>query len=404
MNLASFIAKGITSSSNKSFSRLIVKVAIGGVALSIAVMILSLTILKGFKTEIKEKVIGFGGHIQLTNFDLNRSLESNPINADTSIIKEIKEVKGVRHIQAFSNKPGIIKTDDNVEGIVLKGIGSDFDWSFFKKNLVKGDTIKIGERTSSDIIISNHFAKKLELDTGDGMVVYFMQQPIRARKFNIVGIYETGMSEFDRVFGLCDIRQIQKLNGWDSTMVGGYEILLGDFKELDTTAEKINLMVGLHIQTYTIKDMNQQLFTWLDWLDVNVFIIISLMIFVSTINMITALLVLILERTTMIGILKALGSSNKTIKWIFIYKAANLIGKGLLWGNVIGIGISLLQKYTHIMPLDQNSYYVSYVPIDIVWWQLAILNIGALVITLLAMFIPVILVTKTTPVKAIRFD
>ena len=404
MNLASFIAKRITSSGNKSFSKLIVKIAIGGVALSLAVMVLSLAILRGFKSEIKEKVIGFGGHIQLTNFDLNRSLENNPIAMDSQILQEIIALPEVTHVQPFANKPGIIKTDDNVEGIVLKGISDNFDWRFFKKNLIKGDTFDIGNRTTNDIIVSNYLAKKLSLDTGDGLVMYFMQYPIRARKFNIVGIYETGMIEFDRIFGLCDIKHIVKLNDWDSTSVGGYEVLVNNYDNLDSIGELINRMVGLNIQTHTIKELNPQLFTWLEWLDVNVLIIISLMLFVSTINMITALLVLILERTTMIGILKALGSTNKTIKRIFVYKAANLIGKGLLWGNIIGIGIALLQQYTHIIPLNQDSYYVSYVPIDIIWWEIAALNIGALIITILAMFIPVILVTKTSPVKAIRFD
>jgi len=412
LNTELFIAKRLIlakdKSSNTGFisTRPIIKIAILGIALGMAVMIIAIAIVTGFKSEIRDKVIGFGSHIQITNYDSNSSLESSPIDKNQSFYPTLDTVSGIRHIQVFATKAGIIKTDDEILGAIIKGIGSDFDWSFFKNNIIEGKNFEvIDSAKTNDILISKHIASKLKLKAGDGLLMYFIQRPPRMRKFKIAGIYETGLEEFDKQYIFADIAHIQKLNDWSKDQVGGFEVLINDYDDLDEIGEQVYLnIIGSELFSQTIRESNAQIFDWLDLQNMNVMIILILMVLVAGINMISALLVLILERTNMIGILKALGIQNRGIRKVFLYIATYLIGKGLLWGNLIGLTLCIIQQQFGIFTLDQESYYVSVVPINIDVLHILLLNSGTLIICVLMLIIPSYVITRITPVKAIRFN
>ncbi|MBL4716049.1 MAG: ABC transporter permease [Bacteroidia bacterium] len=405
MNLELFIAKRITLNSSKSFSNLIVKIAISAVALSIAVMICSIAIVNGFQSEIRDKVVGFGSHIQISNFDHNNSFESSPINWDDELISKLSAHPDIKHIESYATKAGIIKTDNEIEGVLLKGIGKDFDFDFFKQNMVDGKLINLsGPSKSKDIMVSTTIASKLNLKTGDKLLMYFIQDPPRIRPFTVSGIYETGFEDFDKLFVFADIAHIQKLNSWEDNQIGGYEILINQYERIEEVGDFVYASIGHTLDSRTIKEIYPQIFDWLTLQDTNVIIIISLMAIVSIINMITALLILILERTNMIGTLKSLGANNWSIRKIFIYNAMYLIGKGLLWGNLIGVGFCILQKQFGIFTLPQESYYLSVVPINLNLTYLLLLNLSTIIICSLMMVIPSYLVSRITPIKAIRFN
>ncbi len=415
MNLELFIAKRIhfNKQGKKSVSRPAVRVAILGIALGLAVMLITVAIVIGFKKEIREKVIAFGSHIQITNYDSNETFEMKPIVASDSLVKSIASVKGVRHVQRFATKPGIIKTDDDVQGVVLKGIDQYFDWKFYRKNLIEGDTISIQkDKASKDVIISKYLSQLLRLKVGDNFFTYFVKdESVRARKFNVVGIYCTNFVEYDRQFILTDMHQIQQLNNWDSTQVSGLEVLIKDYNKLSEvsddmyfkTANRLN-PDGSALLSQSIEDLNPQIFSWLSMLDMNVWIILILMIVVAGFNMISGLLILILERTNMIGILKAMGAENWSIRKVFLYQSFFLIGKGMMWGNIIGITLMLLQYFTHIIPLDPVTYYVSYVPVHINIIHILILNVGTFISSALMLIIPSYLISKILPAKSIKFE
>jgi len=408
LNTELFIAKRILSKNNENFSRPIVKIAITSISLGLAVMIISVAIVTGFQTEIREKVIGFGSHIQITNFDYNKSFEDSPISKNQSFYPFLDTIQGIKHIQVFANKTGIIKTKDQIEGVVLKGIDSDYDWSFFENKIIDGNKFIVTDSSqNNNVIISKSLSKLLKLKTGDALKMYFVSgsgsQP-RGRNFNILGIYETELEEFDKLYVICDIKHIQKLNRWDDDQIGGFEVFLDDFNELDELSYKIYNEIGYDLDAKTIKETNPQIFDWLDLQDVNVVVILVLMVLVAGITMISTLLILILERTNMIGILKALGSKNLSIRKMFLYNAVYIVGKGLLWGNIIGIGLCLLQDYFHLLKLNQESYYVSFVPINLNLQSIVILNVGIFVVCLIMLLIPSLIITRISPVKAIRFS
>lgn len=407
VNTELFIARKLFKSNEQKanqISRPVVKIAILAIALSLTVMIIAVSVLTGFQLQIMDKVIGFGSHIQITNFDSNTSLEPSPINKNQSFLPELEKNKDVKHIQVFATKAGIIKTKEDIEGIVLKGVGRDFDWSFFDKKITKGEHFTVTDTGKSNkILISQHLASKLKLKVNDNVLMYFIQKPPRVRKFNISGIYETGFEEFDSKYVLADIGHIQKLNDWDSSQVGGFEVYIKDFNELQKTGEQIYSTIGYDLNAKTIKEIYPQIFDWLNLTNMNVQVILILMIIVGVINMTTALLIMILERTNMIGILKALGANNWTIRKVFLYNATFLITRGLFIGNIIGISLCLLQKHFGLIQLDQESYYVSVVPVDINWLYIFLLNLGTLIICLFVLLIPSYVVSKITPVKAIRF-
>lgn len=414
MNLPYFIARRLVKgrSEGTSFSRPINVIAIIGITMGLAVMILAVSTLTGFKKAIREKVVGFGSNIQVIHYDSNLSFETVPVSDTQEFIPAIRKIPGVKHIQVFATKAGIIKTDEDIQGVVLKGIGSDYDWSYFKSNLVDGDVFTVTDTARTDkVIISKKISDMLHLKTGDSFAMHFVQDPPRMRKFTISGIYETSLEEFDKMYVFCDIGHIKKLNGWADDMVSGFEIFIDNFDDLDAMTLAVRDAVGYKLvedetkfKVTNIRMKYPQIFDWLNFQDINVIIIIILMLIVSGFNMVSGLLILILEKTNMIGVLKALGSEDKTIRKVFMYQAAWLIGKGLLWGNLIGIGLSFLQLKTGIATLDPSSYYIKTVPVNLELAHILLLNAGTMAAIIIMLIVPSQLISRITPVKAIRYD
>jgi len=412
-NLEYFIAKRIHfQQGKKNISRPAVRIATIGIALGLTVMLISVAVVIGFKNEIRNKTIGFGGHIQITNFDNNNTYMMNPIKMDPLLIKKISSLDGVKHVQKFATKPGIIKTEKEFQGIVIKGIDANFDWDFFEANLVEGRIIDSTQNSpKNEVIISKYLANLLGLKLEDSFFTYFIQDQVRARKFKIVGIYATNFIEYDKLFIISDMRHVQALNDWDSTSFSGLEVLITDFDRIDitgqavyaATANKFNAE-GNTYTTQTIKEINPQIFSWLDLLDMNVWVILFLMLAVSGFNMISGLLILILERTTMIGILKSMGANDWSIRKIFLYHSFFLVSKGMFWGNMIGLTLCAIQYFTGIIPLDPEAYYVATVPISFNWLYIVLLNLGTLLASLLMMVGPSYLITKINPAKIIRYE
>ncbi len=414
MNLPYFIAQRLIRGRREgtSFSRPINVIAIIGIAMGLAVMILAVSTLTGFKKTIREKVVGFGSNIQIMHFDSNLSFETVPISDTQEFIPKIKKIPGISHIQVFATKAGIIKTDEDIQGVVLKGIGSDYDWRYFQSNLVDGAVFTVADTGRSDkVIISKKISDMLKLRTGDTFVMHFIQDPPRMRKFTISGIYETSLEEFDKMYVFCDIGHIKRLNGWDDDMVSGFEIFIDDFDRLDALTLEVEDAIGYRLtedeakfKVTNIREKYPQIFDWLNFQDINVIIIILLMLIVAGFNMISGLLILILEKTNMIGVLKALGSEDRTIRRVFIFQAAFLIGKGLLWGNIIGIGLSFFQLKTGMISLDPSSYYIKTVPVNLELAHILLLNGGTMAVIVVMLLVPSQLISRITPVKAIRFD
>lgn len=408
MNVELFIAGRIISKSKANFSKPIVRMGVISVALGLSVMIISVAIVTGFQQQIRDKVIGFGSHIVITSFQVNTSFEPSPISINQPFYSSLDSLPGVRHIQVFATKAGIIKTDDQIEGVVLKGVGPDYDWSYFKEKLVDGNIFIVEDTVSTDdVIISKSLASRLKLKTGDPLRMYFVggdeMQP-RGRKFNICGIFETGLDEFDKLYIFGDIGHIRKLNNWNADEVGGFEVLIDDYNRIDEMGEWVYNFIGYNFDSKTIKQLQPQIFEWLSLQDINVMVIIALMVLVAGITMISTLLILILEKTNMIGLLKAFGTQNRSIRKVFIYNAVYIIGKGLLWGNLIAIGLCLLQLKTGILKLNQESYYISQVPINLQISHFLIINFGTLLICTLMLIIPTFIITRISPLKAIRYS
>jgi len=414
LNLELYIAKKITykNKSDKQISRPIISIATLGIALGLSVMILAIAIVTGFKAGITEKLTGFGSHIQISNYDNNNSFETYAIDKNLVPIERLSQIEGIKHIQTYATKPGIIKTKEEIQGVVLNGASLNHDWSFFKDKLVEGEIINmIPTKKSNQVLISEKLAKLLHLNVGEKLIMYFVQDPIRQRAFTISGIYNSGMDEFDKLFVICDMRHIQKLNNWEDNQVSGIEITIDDFKKLAETKELIrNNITGIFsddgstFKVRTIKQKYPQIFNWLEMLDVNVWIILGLMILVAGFNMVSGLLIIILEKTNMIGILKALGTDNWSVRKIFLYQSSMIIGKGMLLGNLIGIGICLIQYHFQLISLDPVNYYLDTVPINLNWFHLLLLNIGTLIATVSMLLVPSYWITRITPSKAIKFD
>lgn len=406
MKTERFLARGIIKSGKASYSTPIIRIAMLSVSLGIAVMIVSVAIVTGFQQQIREKISGFGSHVQIAKFDSNNSFEFEPISKKQALIPSLYKIPGIKHIQTFATKAGIIKTNDQIQGIVLKGVGSDFDWSFFNDKITQGKKISFTDSIPNDsILISENLADLLHVKPNDALRMYFIinNQP-RGRKFIVSGLYNTGLGEFDLKFVFGDIRQIQKLNGWTNDMVSGVDISINNFSDLDKIGKQVYEVIGYDLNTRTIRDIYPQMFDWLDLQDMNVIIILVLMVLVSAMAMISTLLILILERTQMIGILKALGATNYSIRKIFLYNAVYILSKGLFWGNLVGISICLIQKYFKVIKIPQESYFMTYVPIQLSGLHLLAINAGTLLLCFLILLIPSFIVARITPVKAIRFD
>ena len=405
MNTPLFIARRMgVSGSGKEFTGIIKKIAILSIALGIAVMIISMAVVTGFQNEIRDKVIGFGGHIQVTNYDYNISFEARPIQKEQFPVDEAMKIPGIRHIQMFATKPGIIRTDEDMHGVILKGIAADFNWDFFGERMIAGNTLALDDSLRSDeVIISGIIARQLQLDVGEDIFMYFIQEPPRIRRFTVAGIYDTSLEELDKVFVLGDIRHIQRLNDWDENQIGGFEILVSGFNEISKIEDQVLDLLPFHLDAKSIRTLYPQIFDWLGLLDMNVYVIIILMILVAGINMVTTLLISVLEKTNAIGILKAVGGSDILIRKVFLYHAGMLISKGLLWGNITGVLICLMQYQFGFITLDPESYFVSEVPINLQLNHILLINAGTFLISMTMLIVPSYIVTKISPVKAIAF-
>lgn len=394
-------------------SRPAITIATAGVAIGLVVMLLSVFVVLGFKHTIRDKVIGFGSHIQVTNFMTQMSSDQAPIAMNDSMMKVIGGIEGVKHVERFAYKQGILKTDSDFLGVMFEGVAQEYDTTFIHQNMVAGSIPKFSDSQSGNhILISQNIADKLKVNAGDRIFAYFIDENgVRMRRFTIQGIYQTNLSQYDQVMCFADLYTTVKLNAWQPDQVSGAAITVNDFKQLDEVesrfVEKINRTEDRYGETYatqTIRDINPQIFSWLDLLDMNVWIILVLMVSVAGVTMISGLLIIILERTTMIGVLKALGTRNKTIRHIFLWFAAFIIGRALLIGNAIALGMALLQQWTGIIKLDPATYYVSTVPVEINIPLLIILNVATLLISLFVLIAPSYLISHIHPAKSMRYE
>jgi len=413
LNLELFIAKRlVTGKEHKiSISAPIIKIAIAAIAIGVVMMLIAIATGIGLKNKIREKVAAFNGHIQISSFDNNNSEVSlSPVSIDQDFYPEFKNVTGVRHVQAVATKGGIIRTADTFEGMLAKGVGSDYDWNTFEEYLVDGRLPNYSGDLNEEVLISSLMANRLQLKVGDSFFSFFLREgdaskPPNNRRFEIVGIYDSGFEEFDETYVFVDIRHIQLMNRWEEDEIGNFEVFLDDFDQIDEKTNEIYNNTLSVLDTQNIKSKYFRIFEWIGLFDFNIALIIGIMIIVGGINMITALLVLILERTQMIGILKALGSANWSIRKVFLYNAAYLIAIGLFWGNLIGLGVIFLQnKFRMFKFPNPEEYYIDYIPVHMDAPTVLLLNVGVMLLCLLMLLIPSYIITRITPVKAIRFE
>lgn len=381
------------------------------IAIGVVMMLVSVATGIGLKQKIRDKIEAFNGDVTIGNMDNNSAqVTENPISIEQTFYPNFEAVPEVNHVQAVAKKYGVIRTETDFEAVVVKGVGADYKWDYLKEYLVEGElpTYSADHKYSDEILISQFMADRLDFKVGDKVIIYFMnskeQERARLVAFKITGIFNSGFREFDKTFVVGDITQIQRLNKWKETEVGGFEVFIDDFDKIEEVGERVYHYTDSTLDAETIIQQYPAIFEWLSLFDFNIALIIGIMIVVAGINMITALLVLILERTQMIGMLKALGSSDWSIRKIFLYNAAYLIGKGLLWGNIIGIGMLLIQKYLKLIPLNPETYYVTEAPIYLNWDYILLINFGTLALCLTMLLIPSYIITKITPVKAIRFE
>jgi len=411
LNYELFIAKRIISAKQhkNSVSSPIIKISILAIAIGMIVMLFSIATGTGLQKKIKEKISGFNGDVQIMTYDANNSkITLNPVSLHQNFYPDFKEVPNVKKVQAYATLAGIIRTSENFEGVILKGVNADYDWTFFKDYLVTGKIPDLKGEISNQILISGITSKRLKLKTGDSFYMFFVKddpnKAPNARKFVVSGIFDSGFQEIDEGFIVGDMRHIQKINKWEADQVGGFEVLLHDFDQLKQSGNDIYDNIDPKLNAFTIAEKYPAIFEWLDLFDVNIAVIIGIMILVAGINMITALLVLILERAPMVGVLKALGNNNWSIQKIFLYNAAYLIGIGLFWGNLIGLGLLFLQKKFGIITLNPENYYVTEAPVHLNLYHILLLNIGTLLLCMIMLLIPSYIVSKISPVKAIKFN
>ncbi len=390
------------------FSNPIIRLATISVALGLTIMILAVAILNGFQKEIREKVIGFGSHIQIYHFDSGSGLETTPVSTKQPFYPSLDSVDGIRHIQVYATKAGIIKTDDDIQGVILKGVGTDFDWGFFENKISEGRPLRLSDSArSNEVLISKELSRRLGIKLGDDLRMYFLTNESaspRGRKFEVVGIYETGLLEFDQMMIFGDIGHIRKLNNWTADQAEGFEVLIDDFDRLGEMDALIYDHIDFELNTRTIRQMYPQIFDWLALQDMNVIIILIIMVLVAGISMISTLLIIILEKTAHIGLLKALGAADVSIRKVFLYHAVFIVGRGLLWGNIIGLGLAALQYKFRLFALPQDSYYVDHVPVSISLGDIGILNFGVVILCIFMLLLPSMVVSRITPLKAIRYE
>lgn len=415
MNLPFFLAKRIytNNADKKRVDMPAIRIAIAGVAVGLAVMLVSVSVVFGFKHTIRNKVVGFGSHIQVANFMTLQASEQYPIQMGDSMLKVLRAIPGVKHVQRFAVKQGILKTDKDFLGVAFKGIAADYDTTFIHQNLVAGTISHFSDTVGKQqMMVSQAIADQLNLKLGDKVFAYFIDNTgVKARRFTIAAIYQTNLSQFDKVTCFIDLYTAVKLNAWETDQASGAELTVNDFNLLNQTAErvveKVNRTIDSYGETYssqTIQEMNPQIFSWLDLLDLNVWIILGLMLAVAGVTMISGLLIIILERTAMIGILKAIGARNTTIRRTFLWFAVFTIGKGMLIGNLIGLGLIVLQHYTGLVKLNPATYYVSTVPVEFNLFVWLLLNVATLVISVFVLIAPSYLVSKINPAASMRYE
>ncbi|GAB2943156.1 ABC transporter permease [Hymenobacter coalescens] len=404
MNVSRYISQKIEGSDSGSFTSSVTKIAIISIALGLAVMVVSFAILEGFRNEIQAKIFSFGAHLTISKYDNNNSLEVEPINGP-ELTQELRRYGQVNSMQPFARKTAIIKTRDEVMGVVLKGIDEENGPSPMRQNMVAGTFLTFPDSSASDrVLLSRKMADKLRLKVGDDAIFYFIQNPPRVRKFTVAGVYQTGLDEFDEVYVIGDIRQIRELNAWPDSLIGGYEVVLKDFRQLDPVSDNILNSLPYDLKLDKITDQYAQLFDWLQLLNRNVIIFLILIIFVATFNMVATIFIMILERTNMIGVLKALGATDNQIRHMFFFRGLNLTLKGMFWGNLVGLGFCTIQYFFHPIPLDPENYYMDRVPI---YWDpevILLINAAVFVTSQLAVLIPTYLIARIKPVVAIKFD
>ena len=415
MNFPLFIARKIYGDigDKRKVSKPAIRIATAGVAIGLAVMLISVSVVLGFKHTIRDKVVGFGCHIQVADFMSLQTSENFPIQMGDSMVNALKKIPGVKHVQRYANKQGILKTDKDFLGVMFKGVGPEYDTTFIHQNMVEGSIPKFSDEASKNkILISQDMANKLNIKVGHKIFSYFIDnQGLRVRRFTVAGIYQTNLKQYDQVVCYTDLYTAVKLNGWEADQTSGAEITVNDFNRVNEVenilVDKVNRTIDKYGETYsskTIQEINPQIFSWLDLLDLNVWIILALMIAVAGVTMISGLLIIILERTTMIGVLKALGARNRTIRHSFMWFAVFIIGKGLLIGNIIGIGLIALQSTTGLVKLDPTTYYVETVPVEYAWIAFLVINITTLIISVLVLIAPSYLISHIHPAKSMRYE
>lgn len=415
MNWKLFVARRIYRSKEgeKEVSKPAILIATWGIAIGLAVMIVAVAVVVGFKHEVRDKVVGLGSDITITHFDALKSYETIPVMMEDSLMNDLQATEGVKHVQRYSTKPGMIMTDDNFLGMVLKGVAQEYDWTFLRKHLLEGEIPVFSDSASTNrTLISRTIANKLNIHTGDKLYTYYIEgENVRARRLEVAGIYQTNFSLYDDLFLLTDLHTVNRLNNWKGDRVTGVELEVVDYDRLEAVkeniCEKVDLQVNRYGNTYytqTVEENNPQIFAWLDLLDMNVWVILILMTGVAGFTMISGLLIIILERTNMIGILKAVGADNLAIRKIFLSFSVFLIGRGMLWGNLIGLAFVVVQSQFRLFKLDPATYYVDSVPVEFnVWWWV-LLNVCTLLVSVLMLVGPSYLITRIHPAKSIRFE
>ncbi len=405
MKVYYFISKRIRSGLQGSFSSLVSNIAVGIIALGMVISILSTSILEGFKTGIEDKIYGLSGHIMITKFDLNRSFEESPFDKNRDIYLHPDSVYGVRSVQPIIHKPGLLKSDTEIVGIILKGVEKNYNWDLFNKNIVEGKTPTFSDTTySKEVMISRRIANDLHVKLHDTILLCFVQQSPRFRKVNVSGIYETGLEEFDEHMIMGDAGLIRRLYNLSDSIAGSYEIIVNDFSQLDSTALAVEENLDYDLAYMTVKERYMQIFDWMMLLDRNVLVFLILIIGVGTFVMVSTLLIMIMERTSMIGLLKALGARNYQVRRIFLMNGGYLVLKGLLFGNAIGLSLCWLQYHFKFMPLDPNTYYMNSVPIAWTWDTFMLLNVLFATILMFIQLLPVIMISRISPAKSVKFN
>lgn len=415
MNMPYFLAHRIYAQNDdkRKVSRPAIRIATIGVAIGLAVMIVSVCVVLGFKHAIRDKVIGFGSHIQVAEYNALMGGNGRAVQMDDSVMSVLSHIQGVKHVQRFAYRQGILKTDDDFLGVMFKGVGPEFDSTFIHKNMVEGSIPRFSDKVSGNkLLISKNMADKLHLKTGSRLFAYFIDYTgVRMRRFTISGIYQTNLTQYDNTICFTDLHAVAKLNGWPADVAGGAELTINNFEQLDdverTVIAKVNRTTDHYGNTFaskTIKEVSPQIFSWLSLLDLNVWIILAIMMCVAAVTMISGLLIIILERTQMIGLLKALGAGNATVRHTFMWFSAFIIGRGLLWGNLVGLGLVALQYVTGLVKLDPATYYVSTVPVEVNLLYVVLLNIGTLIISLFVLIAPSYLISHIHPAKTMSYE